>query len=131
MSDRNVWDKLGIALSIVCLVHCIAVPLLLATGTLFALAGDAHGAFHQWIFWAIVPVAVLAAVPGWRRHGRRGVLVGMAIGAGLISSGAFAEDVLPQNAETLLTICGGVMLVASHFINLRLCRACPVCRRED
>jgi hypothetical protein len=122
------WDKLGIALSTLCMVHCIAVPLLIASGSLLVFAAGAQNTFHQLLFWAIAPVVLLATLPGWRRHGNRGVIAGMAFGLGLISTAAFAGEALSPSAEALLTVCGAVLLVGSHYVNLKLCQSCPVCQ---
>jgi hypothetical protein len=119
-------------LSALCLVHCIGLPILIASGSLLALSAGIDESVHQWLIWAIAPVAVLAVLPGWRRHGNHRVLAAMAAGLALISAAAFAGDaVLSAGTETLLTLCGGMMLVASHWVNLKLCRSCPVCREED
>jgi hypothetical protein len=127
---RTLWDRLGIALSALCLVHCIVLPLVIASGSVLALSAGAGEDFHQWLVWLIAPVAALAVLPGWRRHGRHRVIAGMMVGLGLISTGAFAGDtVLSTGAETLLTVCGGLMLVASHLVNLKLCKSCPACQR--
>lgn len=131
---RSVWDRLGIALSALCLVHCIGVPLLMliASGSMLAFsAGAGEGWFHQWLVWAIAPVALIAVLPGWRRHRKHNVVAGMLCGLALISGAAFAGDELisPQ-AEMMLTLCGGALLIAAHWINLRLCRSCPVCWQD-
>jgi hypothetical protein len=126
------WDKLGITLSALCLVHCIGLPILIASGSLLALSAGADEGLHQWLLWAIAPVAVLAVLPGWRRHGHHRVIAGMAVGLGLIGTAAFAGNaVLSAGTERLLTLSGGLVLVASHWVNLKLCKSCPVCREED
>lgn len=129
---RTLWDRLGIALSALCLVHCVGLPLLIASGSVLALSAGVDEGFHQGLVWAIAPVALIAVLPRWRQHRNHRVLGGMLIGLGLISGAAFAGDsMISSRAEVVLTVCGGLLLVASHWINLRLCKACPACRSGE
>ena len=128
---RNLWDRLGIVLSTLCLVHCTVLPLLIASGSILALSAGADEGFHQWMVWAIVPVALFAVLPGWRRHRRHDVPAGMLAGLALIGGAAWAgEEAISRQTEALLTVCGGSLLVASHWFNLRLCKSCPACSAE-
>jgi len=122
------WDKLGITLSLVCLVHCLALPLVIALLPLFAAQWLQANGFHMAMAIALLPVALLAVLPGLRMHGRRSVAAAMAAGLSLLSTAAFAgEMLLTQEWVVALTVAGGTILVAAHAVNLALCRACPAC----
>ena len=52
----------------------------------------------------------------------------MAAGLGLVSTAAFAGvDTVAHEWGNELTVAGGAILVAAHFVNLKLCRSCPAC----
>ncbi len=122
------WDRLGIALSVVCLVHCIVLPFAIAALPLLAARWLQASAFHTAMALALLPVALLAVVPGIRMHGRASVAAAMAAGLSLLSTAAFAgEDLLSHEWQIGLTVAGGGILVAGHAVNLTLCRACPAC----
>ena len=126
------WDKLGITLSLVCLVHCLALPLVIALLPLFAAQWMHASGFHMAMALALIPVAMLAVLPGLRMHGRRSVVAAMAAGLSLLSTAAFAgEELLTHEWVVALTVAGGVILVAAHAVNLALCRACPACATHD
>lgn len=122
------WDRLGIAMSVVCLVHCLVLPFAIVALPLVAAQWLHTSTFHTAMALALLPVALLAAVPGLRMHGRISVAAAMAAGLSLLSTAAFAgEDLLSHEWQIGLTVLGGAILVAAHAVNLVLCRACPAC----
>lgn len=126
------WDRLGIALSIACLVHCLVLPFVIVALPLVAAQWLDTSTFHTAMALALMPVALLAVVPGLRMHGRISVAAAMAAGLSLLSTAAFAgEDLLSHEWQIVLTVAGGAILVAAHAVNLALCRACPACATHD
>jgi hypothetical protein len=126
------WDRLGITLSIVCLVHCLVLPFAIVALPLVAAQWLDTSTFHTAMALALLPVALLAVVPGLRMHGRTSVAAAMAAGLSLLSTAAFAgEDLLSHEWQIVLTVAGGAILVAAHAVNLALCRACPACATHD
>jgi hypothetical protein len=122
------WDRLGIAMSLVCLVHCLALPIAVAVLPLVAAQWLQANTFHAAMALGLLPVALLAVVPGLRMHGRVSVAAAMAAGLSLLSTAAFAgERLLTREWEIGLTVAGGAILVTAHVVNLVLCRACPAC----
>lgn len=124
-----VWDRAGIVLSALCLIHCLGAPLAIlylpALGLLLAPAEDGVHA----VLATIVPItALLAFVPGYRRHRNPRILYAAGAGVGAIVAAAF---LLPEkagtSAEALITAFGGVLLIAAHLRNHAFCRRCPVC----
>lgn len=105
-------DGLGIALSALCLVHCLALPLL-ATG---ALAWAASERVHAGLTVALCAVVIAVAVPGYRRHRRAAVPALLVGGVALLVAAVVAGEA----GETALTAAGSVALVAGHVLNLRL-----------
>jgi hypothetical protein len=129
-------DRLGICLSVLCLVHCLLTPLLLGLVPVGAALGFWQHGFHQ-IFLLIVPfVALIAFIPGWKRHRDarvwyRGItgIVFLALGVAVAEhfghgvSGAPIEWA-PLLAELALTVAGGACLIRAHLLNRELCTCC-------
>ena len=84
-------DFLGIAASLACAIHCAAMPFLIAYLPALGLSFLADESFHQWMSVACLVLALIAFIPGWRKHRRW--LPGMIAGLGLlmISTIAFAQ----------------------------------------
>lgn len=105
-------DEAAALCSGLCLIHCLASPILLSLGGL-GLIGSLFTT--EWIHGLLfVPIAVLAVTSlpsGWKRH--RHCLPIMAGFSGLaLLAAAF---VAPH--EAVLSVSGGLLLVGSHLSN--------------
>lgn len=114
-----VLHRAGMALSGLCLVHCLMLPLLLVAAPVMVLANlPTAWLGAEWFHAALlVPVVLVSGPVLWRGGARRiGVLV--AALAALIAAVFVASDVL----ETALTVAGALGLLFAHRIALRQCR---------
>lgn len=125
-STRKTWDKLGIALSGACLIHCILVfflPLLVPAMALFIHTPWIHRFFAVFI----LVVTPLAFIPGYRRHGMRRVMVRAYIGIGFILMGVFFDGHTSEVFSHGLSIIGSILLVTAHLQNIRHSRRKHCC----
>lgn len=115
MKAAGLLDRLSMALSAVCLVHCLASALLL--GVASAVAGAAFGSsLHELGLLLAVPLGVFALGRGILVHGF--VMPASVGGLGLgVMAGALT---LPHGgAEIGYTILGVSILALGHDLNLR------------
>ena len=128
-SLRAVSDMVGIGLSLLCLVHCLALPVLIAfaPAILRGLPGD--DVTHRSLAVAIGFVGFLAFRSGYKVHRRRWVLAAFITGLLLVSTAAIlGDEVLTEYGEAAITVCGGLLLVTAHLVNRSFCRSCLVRR---
>lgn len=121
-------DRIGMWLSGVCLVHCVATPFLVALSPALAhfLPGDET--VHRFLSVGILLIGSLAFVKGWRRHRRISVLVLLLLGMSIIITTAFCGGLFPSHlAETAVTIIGSSFLVFAHYRNNTFCGRCEEC----
>ena len=123
-------DLAGLALSATCLIHCLALPMLLllapAIGHWIALPEGTHAA----ILLLALPAAYVAMRGGWHRHRRPAPMVIAAVGLALLALGLAAHEGLiaasdPESADRLLTSMGALTLAAAHIANWRLSHRRP------
>jgi len=131
MQDRSAEDKvrapertldaLGMFFSVACLLHCLALPLLLALLPLTAASIFADERFHQWMLLGVVPVSALALGAACLRRRAYGVAALGAVGVALLSYAAFGPQFagLSERGGTELTVIGALLLSAAHLINAR------------
>jgi hypothetical protein len=135
-SDSRSWrDRLGIALSVLCLLHCLLTPLLVGLLPVGVAMGIWHRGFHQ-VFLVLVPiVALLAFIPGWRRHRDARVWYWASAGMLFLVLGVWGPEFLAHSQggshgwtelslELGLTALGGVCLIRAHLLNRALSSCC-------
>ncbi len=129
LGGRQQWDLLGIGASTLCVLHCLATPLLVvALPMLEVYERQTHAAFAL----AILAVGLLAFLPGYLNHSRRWIVATALLGFGLISLGVTApEGLLTEPIEVAATVTGGATLVFAHLRNVFFCRYCPTCGEQD
>lgn len=117
-------DRTAIGLSVVCVLHCLALPLLLVLVPSLAALPFANEEFHLVLVLFVIPISVVALFIGCRRHRDRSVLAwGLSGVVVLVFAAVFGHDVLGEIGEKALTVVGAVMVAIGHVRNFRLCRS--------
>ena len=142
---QGVTDKFAISLSLMCAIHCLATPLLLALlPSLAALQLDSE-AFHVWLAVAVIPTSIYALTLGCKQHKRYQLLVLGSTGLVLLVLAlVLGEDRIGEAGEKVLTSLGACFVAVGHWFNYRLCRtqehsrsqkqndcACPNDKNDD
>lgn len=105
-------DLAAIGLSGLCMVHCLALPLAAA-----ALPIAGVWAQTEWVHWAFALAATPIALWTLSRQGSRlPLMLGLA-GLALLYAGA--AEFPTHDAETLVTVFGGVTLALAHMLNFK------------
>lgn len=110
-------DRLGIIFSSLCIVHCIAVPLILGLGVSGLLATVLTTEFVHYILIVPVGLLILLTLPAvYKRDGVVSPILAGLLGMLFLIAALF----LGEDKEAVLTIIGGSLLVIFHLWNLRL-----------
>lgn len=116
-------DRLGVAASTLCAVHCALLPVLAAVLPALGLSlggfGDIDQAFV--LFASVLGISTIGL--GWRRHGALRAAGLLVLGLTLLWSGAFTGWHDHGWGHALLMTAGGVLLALAHLQNLRLTHA--------
>jgi hypothetical protein len=120
-------DRIGVGMSAVCILHCLAMPVV---AVLLPVAAALEGTTHAALAAGIVLVGAAAFVPGYRIHGKAGVLALAVAGASAIISPLILEALEAEEIEQALIVGGGAALIAAHAANVYFCRLCPGCAKE-
>lgn len=114
-------DNTAIGLSGLCLVHCLALPLL--AGALPLLLPFVEGHLHVQMLVLVLPLSVVAIGIGVGRHRNARVAWGAAIGLLMLLFGAtVAHEQLGVVADRAFTVSGAVVLAVAHLYNGLLTR---------
>ncbi|MES1924477.1 MerC domain-containing protein [Salinisphaera sp. T31B1] len=116
-------DKTAVALSGLCLVHCLLLPFAIALFPVLGFSLVSHETFHQLILILVVPTTAVALGLGWARHRSRTVALLGVIGiAALIAAAFIVHEYGGERLERAITVAGGLVLAAAHIRNFRLSR---------
>ena len=118
ISPSGRLDGIAALLSSLCLLHCLALPLLLVTVPILSQFADSlHG--PGWLHWVLIgfalPASALALWRGLRRHHDHSPLCIAAVGFALMAAGALSHG--HGALEPLLTVAGGLVVAAAHLRN--------------
>ncbi|NKC17056.1 MAG: MerC family mercury resistance protein [Gammaproteobacteria bacterium] len=120
---QTITDKTAICLSLLCAVHCLAMPLaavLLPSIVALPLADEV---FHLWMLTAVLPISAYALTMGCRKHKRYRLLSIGGMGLLILSIAAFGgHERLGEIWEKTLTVIGAVTIALGHAWNYRLCQ---------
>jgi hypothetical protein len=125
---RSNLDMLGMGMSILCVVHCLTFPLLLAFAPQWMrwLPGD--DLTHRSLVVVVGLLGIFAFRRGYRIHRQSWLLILFLVGVVLILIAAICgEALLSERGEAVMTVCGSICIVTAHFFNHRCCRACTCC----
>lgn len=116
-------DGAAVVLSSLCLVHCLALPLIVA-GVPF-LAAFSAGHLHAQMLIVVLPLSIVALGIGFRRHRNARVIAAGIAGMLLLTiGGTVAHDQYGLFADRLLTVTGALTLALAHFYNGIFSRRC-------
>ncbi|WP_312780569.1 MerC domain-containing protein [Brevundimonas sp.] len=110
-------DAAAIGLSALCMIHCLALPLLAAALPFLGLFTDA-----PWVHWVFAATA--APIAAWSlsrpvSEGRRNWTLLVLGSIGILLLFLAAAGLPGQDSETPLTILGGLLLATAHSLNWR------------
>lgn len=118
--NSKILDRLGICGSGLCLIHCMAAPVLLLLFPTFKLAFLEHHSFHEILGVLVVSSVLMAVYPQCRKHGHKDIIVYAIAGVSFILSGIFLGADLGEELEHIVTIFGSILLIIAHFKNIKV-----------
>ena len=114
-------DGAAVCLSAVCMVHCLALPLLISVAPWLVPGLVADERFHLWAVMVALPVSVVGIARGVRAHRHVRVIALAAAGLLALTAGAlWVEEGWP---ETAVSATGALVLAGAHLLNWRLMQA--------
>jgi len=115
---------MGVGLSLTCLVHCLALPMLLLLAPALSHWIALPEGMHAAILLLALPAALIAMRDGWRSHRRIAPFIMAVAGLALLASGLAAHEgwlavTDPDAADRGLTSAGALTLAVAHLVNWR------------
>ena len=113
-------DRVGATASLLCAVHCVLLPFVLALLPLIGLGFLAGHTFERVFVACAAVLASASIVTAYRRHGRPHALYLMVPGIVLLVSGIAINLDAHVVIHTVSVVCGGLLVATAHITNLVL-----------
>ena len=110
-------EGIAVGATIACLVHCLALPLLIAIIPVIPAVLPIPEHFHAIALGLAIPATGGALFAGYRRHRVAAPLFAGATGLLLLTLGATRWEATPL--ETPVTVLGSLCIAAAHLVNWR------------
>ena len=121
-------DRLGAMASLLCAIHCAALPFVLAILPALGLGFLANHGFESGFIAFASVLALTMAVLGYRRHRTARAFALLVPGLLLLWIGGFVFDLGSATSwHTLFVVAGGTCVSLAHIVNLRIAREPPAC----
>jgi len=122
-ANRSRWwrvaDRIGAAASFLCAIHCALLPFVLTLLPFIGLEFLADHRFERGFVLFACVLALFALVRGFRRHQSSLPLLLAAPGLALLLLGVTFAETHSIILHSVMVTCGGLLLAAAHFLNLR------------
>ena len=120
----NWLDWAAVGLSALCLVHCLALPLIVAGVPLLAQFSEGH--LHAQMLVVVLPLSIVALGLGFNRHRNTRIVAAGTVGMLTLVIGAtVAHSQLGLMADRAFTVVGAFVLAGAHYFNsVRSRQAC-------
>lgn len=123
------WDKLGIAASIACAIHCAVMPLFISSLPLFGINLIDNKGFEFFMIGVAAVLGILALRHGFKLHHHHHRYIPMLLFlAGIVF--LIAKEIV-GNHPLWMIVAAVVLIVSAHFVNYRMCRQANHCHSSD
>jgi len=130
IARSEVLDRLGMAASLACGVHCVLAPLALGMLAAFPVEWAFSRASETAMLLLTASLAATSLIPAYRNQHRRKSCLSM-FGGGLLLL-VLAKFALHGGGLEPVFLAGGAALIAgAHLANLHFCRSCKTCSHGD
>ena len=119
------FDRIAIALSAICIVHCLAIPFVVAVLPIAALSFGNSEHFHGVMLWLVVPTSFVGFLMGLRLHHRKEIVLLGAAGVFVLGAAAiYGHQSWSELTEVTVSVAGSLLLAAAHWLNFRAVQRC-------
>jgi hypothetical protein len=118
------FDKLGITATSLCALHCIMLPIILPALPLLGVSFLADHTYEHVFLIITAIIGSIAMLSGFKRYHRK-LYPFYLLALGIIIY--WQKHDFSASVQPYFIIVGASLIVAAHFLNLKLCKDCTAC----
>ena len=115
---NNIGDKISICLSVCCILHCIALPIIILIIPSFASFWINDEKIHLYLVLLAIPISLFTMIKSFKLHTSYKCMSLAGVGLLLLISAIYMHD-LGEMFEKSFTILVATILSMGHFLNIR------------
>ncbi|MBS1996426.1 MAG: MerC domain-containing protein [Cyanobacteria bacterium SZAS LIN-2] len=124
----ELFDALGIVASAICMVHCLALPVIFAVLPMTSKWLGQDNVHYLLAGWVLL-FCLAAIVPGYLKHRQLNILICMLAGLSLVLAATFGLSFgISESLEVPMITVGNLLVIAAHWRNRSLSHAHVNCR---
>lgn len=120
----GLMDMAGVLASTLCMVHCLALPILVLLLPVLAKPLMEHDIVHIGLAGFVLAFCLMAFVPGYIRHRDLRLLYIGALGISLVFFATFVARYWGEIVEACVITAGNTIIIFGHFLNRKLLSKC-------
>ncbi|MBU2869077.1 MerC domain-containing protein [Colwellia sp. E2M01] len=122
-------DKFAIGLSMLCAIHCLALPIILVLLPSLGSLPLQDEAYHLWMLVAVIPISLYALTLGCKKHKKYQIFIWGALGLLLMVLAVLCgHELAGEYGEKILTLLGATFVSFAHLQNFRRCQKNVTCK---
>lgn len=115
---KVIWDRLGIAFSSACVVHCVLVAFVPMFFPI--ILGYTHSHWvHITVLITMLFTTPFAFLPGYKKHGLTWIMATAVAGLVTVVLALLMEDLVSDQVSHGISICGSLLIVFAHAKNIQ------------
>ena len=117
---KNILDKIGIAVTSLCALHCLLLPALIPILPLIGADFMAAEAFEDGVLLLTMVLGFVALYSGFSRYHQQVYPFVLLFCGGFVY---WQKHYFGADVEPLFVAVGAALVVAAHVVNMKLCRS--------
>lgn len=115
-------DKISVGLSLLCAVHCLALPVLTLFSPVMLSEFISDATFHDYMLFVVIPTSSIALTLGCRKHKVNLIWQTGLLGILLLLFVSLNHDLFGEVGEKIASVVAASFIAFSHIQNYKLCR---------
>ena len=122
INAQKISDKISIAASMLCLIHCLILPSFLVIFSSYITISLDIEIIHYTFLFLVIPTSIFALTLGLKNHNNIFVFLLGLVGIAMIIFALFTDiSFLNFSVEILFTTLGSFLISSVHYKNYKLC----------
>jgi hypothetical protein len=117
-------DAFGISASLLCMVHCLAFPLVISMGYIFQNPGEQGHIHWHWVDYLFIGLALWAVFHSSKNTQSKGIKIALWIAVSVFSISVLLHDL--TSWMVFISVSASMILVIVHIINWKFHRKCNI-----